>query len=397
LAVAAALILGATGLRLLHAGSFVAGGQVRLLSGDSWYHLRRMAFVADGAGLPDRDFWTHHPKGMVPHWPPLFDETGGWLARVLGGGPAHLDRVAVAGMSLVAAATFATFALAWWMAATRAGPFAGVLAVVGLALSPAHHNYSRAGKLDHHAVEPLLVFLALEALLRAAAAIGRPAWWWTGLAAVAMVGLVATLPSSSIGILLLAGAAGLRLLLADDRRGTGLLLAAAFGAAALSALPVAWTSPMTRAGLVVSFNLSLLQPVLLLACAVGLATAALMRGPLWLAATGGAAAGAAVMLLWPSGRAALLEGSGFVASEGFVALIDESQGLGVLGPGFVVPFLSFAVLSVPVLLWWGIRRGDTDVRVLSAVVATATILALRQVRFGLLLALPLAVLAGIAG
>ena len=33
LAVAAALILGATGLRLLHAGIFVAGGQVRLFSG----------------------------------------------------------------------------------------------------------------------------------------------------------------------------------------------------------------------------------------------------------------------------------------------------------------------------------------------------------------------------
>ena len=382
---------------MLHTRAFVSGDQVRLLSGDSWYHLRRMALVADGAGLPDRDAWTHHPKGMVPHWPPLFDAAGGWLARLLGGGRARLDRVVVAGIALVAAAAAATFGLVWWMAASRAGPFAGMLAVVALALSPAHHNYTRAGKLDHHAVEPLLVFLALEALLRAAAATGRTTWAWTAGAAIAMVGLVATLPSSSVGVLLLAGAAGLRLLLSDDRRRAGLVLAAAFAMAGRVALPVAWTSPMTRAGLVVSFNLSLLQPVLLLACGLGLAVAALISGPRWVAALAGTGAGAAILLLWPAGRTALVEGSGFVASEGFVALIDESQGLGVLGPRFVLPFLSFAVLLVPALLWWGVRRGDVDRRVLAAVLATTTVLALLQVRFGVLLAVPLAILGGIAG
>jgi asparagine N-glycosylation enzyme membrane subunit Stt3 len=108
-------------------------------------------------------------------------------------------------------------------------------------------------------------------------------------------------------------------------------------------------------------------------------------------------AGASVMLLWPAGRAALLEGSGFVASEGFVALIDESQGLGVLGPRFVLPFLSFAVLLVPALLWWGVRQGDAGLRALSAVLAITTVLALQQVRFGILLALPLAAVGGIAG
>jgi asparagine N-glycosylation enzyme membrane subunit Stt3 len=395
--IAAALVLGATGLRFLHVGAFVGGDHVRLLSGDSWYHLRRMALVADGAGLPDHDAWTHHPKGMVPHWPPLFDTAGGWLAHLLGGGSARLDRVAVAGIALVGAATAATFALAWWMSASRAGPVAGMLAVIALALSPAHHNYTRAGKLDHHAVEPLLVFLALDALLRAAAATGRAAWRWAAVAAIAMLALVATLPSSSIGILLLAGAAGLRALLANDRRRTGLVLAAAFGIAGLAAFPVAWASPMTRAGLVVSFNLSLLQPVLLLACAVGLAACAVIPGGRLLVAAGDAAAGAAIMLLWPAGRAAMLEGSGFVASGGFVALIDESQGLSVLGARFVLPFLSFAALLVPALLWWGIRRGDADVRVLSAVLATTTVLALQQVRFGVLFALPLAVLGGIAG
>ncbi len=397
LTLAATLVLAATGLRVLHAPSLVAGGQVRLLSGDSWYHLRRMALVAEGTGLPDRDAWTHHPKGMVPHWPPLFDATGGWLARLAGGGSAHLVRVAGAGIALVALAAAATFALAWWMAASRAGPLAGALAVAALALSPAHHNYTRAGKLDHHAVEPLFVFLALEALLLAAAGTGRRAWAWAAIAAASMVALVASLPSSSVGVLLLAGAAGLRVLLATDRRRVGLVLAAAFAAAGLLALPVAWTSPMTRAGLVVSFNLSLLQPMLLLACALGLAVAAGLPGPRWLAGLAGSAASAVALLLWPAGRAALFEGSGFIASEGFVALIDESQGLRVLGPRFVLPFLSFAVLLVPALCWWGARRDDPDRRVLAATLAVTTVLALGQVRFGVLLAVPLAVLGGMAG
>lgn len=396
-ALATVLVLGATGLRLLHAPSLVADGHVRLLSGDSWYHLRRMAFVADGAGLPDRDMWTHHPKGMVPHWPPLFDAAGGWLARVTAGGRANLDRVAGAGIALVGLATAGTFTLAWWMATSRAGPLAGALAVAALALSPAHHNYTRAGKLDHHAVEPLLVFLALDALLCAAAGTRRRAWAWAAVAAAAMVALVATLPSSAVGVFLLAGAAGLRVMLATDRRRPGVVLAAAFVAAGLVALPVAWTSPMTRAGLVVSFNLSLLHPILLLACGLGLAVAALLAGPRWLAVLAGTAAGAAVLLLWPAGRAAVLEGSGFVASAGFVTLIDESQGLRVLGPQFVLPFLSFAVLLVPALCWWGGRRASPDLRVLAAVLAVTTVLALLQVRFGVLLAVPLAVLGGIAG
>lgn len=400
LLVAIAVVLAATALRFLHVPRLVVDGRVRLLSGDSWYHLRRMAFVADGAGLPDHDRWTHHPKGMVPHWPPLLDTAGGWLARALGGSSADLDRVAIAGIALLGLVTAATFGLAWWMAASRAGPLAGVLAVAVLTLMPAHHNYTRAGKLDHHALEPLAVLLALEALLRACAA-GHAVWAWAGLAAVAMVVLVASLPSSSIGLLLLAGAAGLRLLLAGEapgaRRRTGVVLAAAFATAGLLALPLALASPMARAGLVVSFNLSLLQPVLLLACALGLGLAALVPGSRWLAALAGTAAAAVVLLGWPAGRSALLEGGGFVATEGFFGLIDESKGMTQLGWGFALAFLSLPVLLVPVLVWWAAQRRDADGRVLGAVLAVTTVLALVQLRFGVLLAVPLAVVAGMAG
>jgi hypothetical protein len=154
---------------------------------------------------------------------------------------------------------------------------------------------------------------------------------------------------------------------------------------------------MARAGLVVSFNLSLLQPVLLLACALGLAVAALVPGSRWLAALAGPAAAAVVLLGWPAGRSALLEGGGFVATEGFFGLIDESKGIAQLGWGFALGFLSLAVLLVPLLVWWAARCRDTDTRVLGAVLGVTTVLALVQLRFGVLLAVPLAVVAGMAG
>ncbi len=398
---AAVAVLIATALRLVGLPGLFVDGRPRLISGDSWYHLRRMAFVADGTGLPDVDYWTHHPKGMVPHWPPLLDIAGGWLAWAAGGGSTDLDRVALAGMALLALIAAATFALVWWMAAHRTNAFGGALAVLVLAFLPIHHNYTRVGKVDHHALEPLATFFALEAMLRACATPGRAAWGWVVAAAAGMVALIASLPSSSLDVSLLAAAAGFRLLLggaeASDRRRLGLALAGAFALAGLLGMPVAWTSPMTRTGQVVSFNLSLLQPAMLLACAAGLGVAALTPGSRWLALATGAAVGAGLLLVWPAGRTALLGGSQFVTAEGFVGIIDESNGVAQLGWGFAFAFLSRAIVLVPAFVWWAVRRDDVDLRVLVAMLAVTTVLALVQFRFGLLMSVPVAVVTGMAG
>lgn len=381
----------------------------RLLSGDGYYHLRRMSWAAvRGLAIPAFDPWTHHPKGMVPHWPTLFDAVGGALAVVLGGGPDHLLATAIAGIALTTLAAAATFTLVFAIAARLANATGGALAVAVLALNAGHHNYTQAGKIDHHALEPLLAWSAVAALLRSAGSPGSGTA--AAVAAVlALLGLMTTIPSSALPILLVAGAAGVRLLAEGSGKAAvrrlGFRLAAPFALAGLIGLPLGFASPMGSRGMTVSYDLSPFQPglaIVLAASIVGAASVPAARTALGVAArlAAGSLVAAGAFAVWPDGRTALGGGATFVQSQGFVALIDESADVVEFGLARTLQLFSPLVLSVPLLLVWAVRRacrgGSPDLLVWAAVLAVTTLLSAAQVRFVMLLAPPLAILAGAA-
>lgn len=80
-------------------------------SGDSAYHLRRIAWYSEHGALLRSDPWTHFPTGNQVVWPDGFDLIAGLLARALG--PAgSLDAALTAGIALMTALAMATALLA---------------------------------------------------------------------------------------------------------------------------------------------------------------------------------------------------------------------------------------------------------------------------------------------
>lgn len=389
-------------LRLRNLPDLHWGDRWFAVSGDSWYHVRRMLWQAQGHGPLHRDAWVHVPDGNVVVWPDGFDALGATLAAGLGG-----DRNAVlwAGFALVTTFAVATALLAAHLAGRlandahrlRAMTVAGLL----IACHPGLHNYTQVGKIDHHAAEPLVTFAALAALL----ALEAPAKLWQVALAIGL--LLAPLelwPSSAMTVALLAGLAGLALLVSEPERRCGFSrrLALTFGAAAVLAVPLGLHSPLGHGGAVVAEGLSLLQPGLLAAAAAALLAMGFRAQAGWQGQARAAAQGLAVGLLalavWSPGRQALFGGGDFVAGKGYVTLIAESTSAAENGWAGTLKLLSWSALATPLLLLWALRqRGrQTALTTWAAALAIAVGLGLLQQRFATLSAVPLAVLAGAA-
>lgn len=410
LGIGAALALTA-GLRLRHLAlldevPLRAGleGMRAVASGDSAYHLRRIAWYSAHGELLQRDPWTHYPDGNALVWPDGFDLLAGALARLLGP-PGSLDAALSAGIALVTllslAAALLAGAVAWrWAGQARAGVMAALL----IAVHPGLQNYAQAGKIDHHTAEPPVTFAVLAALLAAADAAlpaqRRLAQGWAVLGCLAALWLW---PSSSLTVALLAALAALRVLLAPagGRRGVALALAVPLAVAGLLALPLALQSPFGAAGAVTAQALSLLQPGMLLTAAAALFAAAQVRGDGGAGVLGSAAAmagtAALALALWPEARLALLGGGEFVQGAGYVGLIQESMGAWESGLERSAALLSIGVAALPLLAWWGwVDDGRPAARVWVAAALVTAALGLLQLRFAPLSAVPLAVLCGAA-
>jgi asparagine N-glycosylation enzyme membrane subunit Stt3 len=397
----AVCVLAGVGLRLLPLPDLHRDGHWVLTSGDSHYQVRRMALMArDGLdqGLFDR--WAHHPKGYTLTWPAGFDGAGALLLRAAGGDPTDLDRAIPAGLLLVALCNAMAFAVAFRWGERTGGLRVAALAALALALLPIHHNYGQAGKVDHHVAEIAGTWGVLLALLWVARAEGR------SLAASVLVGAggigagLLLWPSSALTLGIWLSLAGLRWWLADceSQRAVGMRLAGTLALAAVLAVPLAFTGPF--AGQLASQSLSLLQPVLLAAGAVGLAVASKLavRWPdRWtrvLPAAAGVVVAMGPLLAIPGVRMALLGGGGFVGGAGFVGLIQESGtaweggfgALRLLGPVGVL-----ALFAAPWLARTAWQRGDPDGVVLGVATLIGAGLTLQQLRFGALYALPAAV------
>lgn len=383
------------------------GGHLYLTSGDSWYHLRRMAFAAQNPlNLPTFDPWTHFPKGMLLTWPPLFDLLGGLMTRLLGGDGRDLDGVAMGGIALCLVLTALTLWLTFAIAQRLAGVLAGLSAGLIVAFLPGHQNYTHTGKIDHHVIEPLLTFAILHLLLLAAHHRQLPGRLLrAGLAAILLAAALETWPSSSLAILLLATCSGVLLLTAKDdfllRRHYLTVILLTLGGAGLLGLPLAWLSPHGRLGLTVSAALSWFQPGLLLCLAAGLWVMGRTLGDGIRSKFRGILLGAlmtlALLLTWPGGRNALLGGSEFVHGQGFIVLANESMGALENGLWPTLSFFSPFYALVPLLLYWLLRhrRDRPELLVWGTALLLVSLLAFQQLRFVVLLSLPLAVLTGV--
>jgi len=166
LGLAAALALGLL-LRLSTREHVAGGSRVRVISSDSYYHLRRARFAA--AHFPRTilfDPLMNFPHGAVPIWPPLFDLALAAPSRVLHGPGASQDAVerGAAWMPLLFAA--GSICLAGYLGLELFGPLGGAVGALFLAVSPGHLLWSQFGHTDQHVAESFFGLLALLLYLR---------------------------------------------------------------------------------------------------------------------------------------------------------------------------------------------------------------------------------------
>ncbi|HEV7921483.1 MAG TPA: hypothetical protein VGR02_11915 [Thermoanaerobaculia bacterium] len=132
---------------LVFGASLVLRAQGDIPPFDDLYHLQRMQSFVE----LDPDRGEH---GAFVPWPPLYDLVGGALRHV-----APIEWLAPVGFSLLAA-------FLAWLIGRRLGAVSGLIAGLGLALSPYLIGVSHRGSLDHHWAEPFLLLAILFATVR---------------------------------------------------------------------------------------------------------------------------------------------------------------------------------------------------------------------------------------
>ena len=199
------LLLLAVAIRMVGADVVLSGGEAHLVDPDSHLHAWRMerALESFPALPPFTEDHIAYPDGAVIPWPPGLDYLGGALAW-LAGLHAGTEEVARLGTLLVvmlgALCVVLAARLAWRYVRLRWALVAGTL----LALAPFHVEHSRVGRIDPHAVAPLVILLAALLYFRAVAsgrrwrgqavacgvALGAALWLWpTALLPVGLLGL----------------------------------------------------------------------------------------------------------------------------------------------------------------------------------------------------------------
>jgi asparagine N-glycosylation enzyme membrane subunit Stt3 len=165
--IAAAVLLGAA-LRLSTRAQLSAGGRVRALTSDDYYHLRRARFaVAHFPGTIVFDPLMDFPAGGVPIWPPLFDVALAAPSRLIHGPTAPADAVEREAAWVPLALGAAAVGLAGFLGATVGGPAAGVAVAGFVALCPGHIRWTQYGHTDQHVLESAAGLLVLALFLKA--------------------------------------------------------------------------------------------------------------------------------------------------------------------------------------------------------------------------------------
>lgn len=260
----------ALAVRLLPVPAARAGG-LRLLSSDSYGHLRRSAAVA--ARFPHVPVWDpflNHPDGAVWIWPPLFDLLVGGTARGLFGHGVSQDEVQEVLAALPPILGALHVVPLFLLARTALGRRRARFAALAYALLPSAALWSLYGHGDHHVAEALVLLAFLWLAARASTA---PPGQRTGAAVIAGLALGAAVLTWQ-GAIFIAALAVPWTLLALGSSG------AALGATATA---VAWAgTALSLEGQKVPFSFvsfGWFQPLFLAAATVPAALLATFRAP----------------------------------------------------------------------------------------------------------------------
>jgi dolichyl-diphosphooligosaccharide--protein glycosyltransferase len=170
-AILAGLLVGlALLLRCSNWNEMTADGLTWVFLDDPPYHLRRaLMTLQEWPRVPTFDPFLNFPHGGHVTWPPGMAWLLAGVAKLLGArGPEDreiVEAIAIRVPPLVGALTVLVLFVGHRRELGRSAAF--VVAAV-LAILPAHVEYTVAGRFDHHMFEPLLSWLVLWAITRAA-------------------------------------------------------------------------------------------------------------------------------------------------------------------------------------------------------------------------------------
>ena len=358
----AVLALVAAAAYLVRAGSgadLVDGARVLPFPDDPPYHWMRLEHLLQGPVAPGApDPMVDHPHGAVACWPWGFDHLLHVVSDLSGAGTdaeAARRATAIAIPVLGALLVFLTYLLA--ARVTTRGR--ALVAALFVAFLPKHVEYTLAGRVDHHVLEPMLTVLGLLGPLAAFRKHGRlAACMASGLAlGLSFAFFPAALLPVALALVLVGGA------LALEAPAAAIGYAAATWIGTVASLPV---SP--HPGEWVFYSPSLVHVALIGLSAVGVITTAaatrLRPGTslVWRLGSGAATAcigTAAAFGILPDLLASVTQGFGYLDSQGFGTLSREASPL-LSDPRLALTMLGvLSPLALPGLasLSWGARGG----------------------------------------
>jgi hypothetical protein len=341
LASALAAVLAAGAAVRLSPWHWVFGGdEVHVVGdGDVLYHLMQAErLLAAGADAAWTDPGLNHPFGADVPWPPLLDGIlagAGWAAA--GGSVPDRPTLVAAAVWVPAVLGVLMVLLAAWLGRALLGGGPWLDAALVLALLPAHAELACLGRADHHALEPVLLGLAVLAAAWLARGGGR--------GAAALLALAAALSfwnwnGSSLYLALLGGFVALWHVAAGageegPARTAAWMAGGLLGGALLLAASVALLGRDGALGSAGLSGLTGLQPALVAGAA--LACAALAAARRWRPAAGLAERAAtavvalllpaALLALWPWTRDGIGRGVTMLAARGWYRSIAEFRPL----------------------------------------------------------------------
>ena len=317
------IVLVAVGLRSVTAEYVFSGPAVRFYGNDAYYHARRVTLLEQGEADAafKRDAYLNYPHGAVVPWPPGFDVLLAGATGLFGGddGEGRDTALAVTMPLLGALAVVLLYLLVMALYRDR---MIALTAAALMAVLPAAAGGSLLGRVDHHALIPVVMLLFLLALVSASRAEEtRARWLWTGVAGLAAGQAMLSWPSTPwLYLALVVGAAVLGLAMelragdSDPALPDPLLTAAALGLAVLLVGAALILVPPER-----SCDLSALSHATLFGV-VGLAATLALS-----------AVGARRLTGRPRGWLVLLAGTvlvGAIAHLPFLSCVAGEQGLG---------------------------------------------------------------------
>lgn len=158
-------ILGAIVLRIAAGWPLVSGPEALPFPDDAPYHWIRLArLIEHPVDVQARDLESAYPEGVRAHWPWGFDLGLAALVRLAqAAGETSGDyRVASWAIPLLGALLLPLVGV---LARRLARPGMASIAVALVAVMPFHVQYSMAGRVDHHVLEPITLAVALLGLL----------------------------------------------------------------------------------------------------------------------------------------------------------------------------------------------------------------------------------------